>query len=318
MISAHLDISAKFGIETTNVTYKSAVRTTLCDIMCTSNTIEAYQSSKREKLKNLVATMPYEKSKTLNGPVKGATLVQKLKVQHINARKTEELKRQRDEFVNQMKHEKYERDKLKNKAATKIQAAFRGFKKRRKKFLGRKPKPPVVLTQSEIYDELCAMASKLELPPIPGLSLEARSRASRRKRKIESVATMRIQKFFKMLVAKKRAKGKLRQRSVENIDRAARRIAKFFTYIKDKNAMNRFLEMKKNVLAIKVQCSERVRQSRAWYVLVNLHLTTLPLSKFSPTVLLVSAFSARRNKISSAKTRLRLSFNETLLQNIAR
>lgn len=310
-------IAAKFGAETANVTYKSAVRTTLCDIMCTSNTIEAYQSSKREKLKNLVATMPYEKSKTLNGPVKGATLVQKLKVQSITARKTEELKRQRDEFVSQMKREKYDKDKLKNKAATKIQAAFRGFRNRRKKISSRKPKPPVVLSQSEIYDELCAMASKLELPPIPGLSLEARSRASRRKRKIENVATCRIQIFFKMLVAKKKAKEKLRQRSVENVDRAAIRITKFFNYIKDKNAMNRFLEMKKNMLAIKVQCAERIRQSRAKYINIIIILCFRRNLIIYFTVLLVSAFSAKESKNSIAEMRLQLSFNETLLRNIA-
>jgi hypothetical protein len=70
-----------------------------------------------------------------------------------------------------------------------------------------------------------------------------------------------------MLVAKKKAKERLRERSIENVNRAAARVTNFFKYIKDKNAMNRFLEMKKNMLAIKMQCAERIRQSRAMYVL---------------------------------------------------
>lgn len=258
-----LEISTKGGLATANVTYKAAVRTTLCDIMCTSNTIGAYHGSKREKLKSLVATMPYEKSKTINGPIKGATLYQKMRVNDITVRKTEELKRSRDEFVQKMKREKYEKDIFKNIAAAKIQALFRGFRARPKKIDHRKPKKTVILTQSELYDELCAMAAKLDLPPIPGLSLEARSKASKRKRKIETAATFRIQRFFKMLVARRKARARLDLRRIEIVDDAARRITKFFRFIKNREALKRYEQKKKGRLLLMLQCGERVRQARA-------------------------------------------------------
>eukprot|EP00597_Dinobryon_sp_UTEXLB2267_P010545 CAMPEP_0170100816 /NCGR_PEP_ID=MMETSP0020_2-20130122/1879_1 /TAXON_ID=98059 /ORGANISM="Dinobryon sp., Strain UTEXLB2267" /LENGTH=2204 /DNA_ID=CAMNT_0010323775 /DNA_START=142 /DNA_END=6754 /DNA_ORIENTATION=- len=208
--------------------------------------------------------MPYERSKTLNGPIKGATLFQKMRVNDITLRKTEELKRNRDEFIRQIKREKFEKDRLKFRAATKIQAAFRGFRARPKKPNSfRKQKAIVVLSQSELYDELCVMAAKLDLSPIPGLNLEARSRASKRKRRIETVAIFRIQNFFKMLVAKKKAKATLRLKSIENVEKAARKLTKFFRYIKTKNFVNRCEEIKKSRLILKLQCSERVHQSHA-------------------------------------------------------
>lgn len=260
------DISIKCGLPTTTVYYKSAVRTTLSDIMCTTNSATAYLPAKRDKLKALVATMPYERSKSITGPLKGATLFQKMKVNDITLKKTEELRRSRDEFVQKVKREKFELDKIKSRCATKIQAVFRGFRVRpRKEKRPLKVKEVVVLSQSEIHEELCVMAAKLQFPPIPGLNLEAKSKASKRRRKIEAAATFRIQRFFKMLLARKRARDRLREKREEKKNIAAGYITRFFRFAKVKKAASRREEIKKSLLIVKLQCSERVHQSHAKY-----------------------------------------------------
>ncbi len=99
----------------------------------------------------------------------------------------------------------------------------------------RKRKVVVVLSQNELQDELCRMAATLSLSPIAGLSLEARSKTSRRRNRIENAAAFRLQKFFRMLYERSMARFVVDARKRDLIQRSAKIITKAVRYIKTKN-----------------------------------------------------------------------------------
>ena len=125
-------IPTKQGMVISNVHYISCSRTTLCDIMCTVNaSINFDVPVAPEKLQPLEATLPYKKTQRQNpmkAKVTNATIFQKFKLEGNKAVVIEELRRDKERFMQQLQLEKFELDTKKNKAAIKFQALYRGFK----------------------------------------------------------------------------------------------------------------------------------------------------------------------------------------------
>lgn len=253
------------AMDVTYPNYVSSQRTTLCDIMCTSNTPMPLLElpTPPEKMRPLLATLPYDKV-PLVGPMKASTKFQKYKVDGNRSRLVEELKKDHEEFLLKVQFEKESVGNKKKKAATKIQAAFRGFKSRPKKhsYIPNK-KPKTAMTQNEIQDELCKMAVGLKLKPIPGLNLEWRAKASKRKVRIETAAAYRMQKFFRMISARNLAKVVVSTRRMEFLNQQARIITRAIVYMKTKNFAKRVDAMKRERSSIKIQAQVRKFQAQA-------------------------------------------------------
>ena len=148
--------------------------------MCTVNASLLVMNPKQApSLKPLTATLPYKttKQQTIKKKVTNETLFQQLIGGENRQRMEKDLKRDKEMFFAQLKQEKWEVEQKRHKSAVKIQALFRGYRKRRNKAtyvrrkMRRKPR-----TQNDMQDELCTLAAKLGLKPIDGLSLEARSK----------------------------------------------------------------------------------------------------------------------------------------------
>lgn len=258
-----MDVPTKLPMTLSNVCYVSSARTTVCDIMCTINTYQQIEkSSVPINLRSLVATLPYEKNKA--GFRKGKTKFEDHKISEVKMRLIEELKRDRDDFFHKLKREKQEKDRIRGKAATKIQAIYRGYRQRpRPTPYVRRRKPVVSLLQYEVQDELCKMSTALNLKPIAGLNLEPRSKTSKRRRKIETAAAFRIQRLFQMITARNKARLVVDQKKVERIHRSAVVITNSFRYLKTKNFIKSYETMRRNQMVIKLQCQIRYFQAVA-------------------------------------------------------
>jgi hypothetical protein len=247
-------------------TFVPALRTTLCDIQCTTNTPFPVDElpPPPDAIKQITATLPYDRPLAgLVGPMKCTTKFQKYKIDDSIVRKMAELKRDREVYFRKLQQEKAETMMRKNKAATKIQAAFRGYRSRPKKnrYIPKR-KPNVFLSHFELYDELCKMASDLNLNPIPGLNLESRTKASKRKVRIENAAAFRLQKFFRMLYQKSMAKIVVIKRKQDKIHKAAKVVTKAIRYIITRKFVKRVDHMKRIQSSIKIQCKVRQYQAR--------------------------------------------------------
>lgn len=253
------------SMDVTYPAYVQSQRTTLCDVMCTSNSAMPLMElpTPPEKLRPLLATLPYEKI-PLVGPMKATTKFQKFKVDGNKTRIIEELKKERLEFLEKIKAEKDFLDMKKSRSTIKIQAAFRGYKIRRKRrtYIPKK-KFRSGLSQNEIQDDLCKMAVELKLKPIAGLNLEWRTKASKRKIKIEYAAAYRIQRFFKMITARNLAKVVVQSKRIDYLNQQAKVITRAIVYMKTKNFAKRVDAMKRERSAIKIQAQLRKFQAQA-------------------------------------------------------
>lgn len=241
--------------------YVSSTRTTMCDIMCTTNSAlpDVNRPPPPPSERPLLATLPYEKAgHGFPESKKGTTRFQKYKLEESMGRKNLDLKREKEEYMFKLLNDKRERDEKLRKACTKIQAAFRGYRARPKNYSYiPKKKRNKILTQNELHDEFCLMAGKLELKPIPGMSLESRVKASRRKLRIENAASFRITRFFRMLRQRKMALLVVKTRKVEMVNRSARVITRAIRFLKTKNFVKRAETVKKGRCALKIQCQYR-------------------------------------------------------------
>ena len=253
----------------TSVNSTSAVGvTTQCDILCTTNTVINYVIEKVPPLlQDAKSVLPY-KGRRINRLTHwkiGETPWQKYKMVEAKIERNNILKEERDNFMIRLKYEQEEREELRSFFASRIQALYRGvagrkrLDKRRMRPIPYKPRKKAAykVVQSEIQDELCSLASVLNLAPIPGLCLISRSKASRRMRKIQLAASLRIQKFFKMIVARAIATRKLDHLKYVKIHSAARTIARFFKSLKMRTFAHR-CKMEKHDRAVrKLQLAAR-------------------------------------------------------------
>lgn len=242
--------------------FVSSVRTTACDIMCTTNSAlpEVKHLPPPPGEASLMATLPYEKIGQLpsTGQRKASTLFQKFRSGENIERHNVELRKEREDFMLKLFTDKKERDNKLFNAAVKIQKIFRGYRSRPRKY-GYIPrrKRKKVLSQNELHDALCEMAGKLDLKPIPGLNLESRVKASKRKQKIENAAAFIIQRFFRMIFQRGLAMIVVKTRKVEQINKAACIITRAIRFLKTKNFIKRAESVKKGRSSVKIQCAYR-------------------------------------------------------------
>jgi hypothetical protein len=245
----------------------STARTTICDIMCTTNTTNISHSGAKGKMlpnsKPMLAVLPYEKMKTLVGPYKATTRIQKIKIDNIMRQKMDDLRRDRDAFYYELLRERDELNALKNQSATVIQATFRGFcaRPRNHSYIPQK-KNIIVHSQHDMHDELCNLAAMLNLKPIPGLSLEARSKASKRRLRIENAAAYRVQRFFRMIGNRKLALVVIRAKIKENQNNSARIITRAVRFVITKKFVTTVEIIKRERSAVIIQSYVRMFQGR--------------------------------------------------------
>lgn len=257
-------ISTKEGMYMALPGYIATMRTTLCDIMCTRNTAFMIPDPmpKKESDQVISAAFPYTKPYGLVGPVIGSTKFQKYKIGDIKQSKILNLKRDRDEYMSRLQQEKSHIEFKRRKAAILIQAIFRGFRRRKNRCTYvPKRKPMVILSQTELQDDLCQKAADLKLSSIPGLNLEWRMKASKRKVKIDNAAAFRITRFFQMLFEKKKAQAVVAVKKIEYVDKKAKVITKAIRYMKTKNFVKRIDFMKREKSAVVMQSYVRRHQS---------------------------------------------------------
>ncbi|RYH20199.1 hypothetical protein EON65_24215 [archaeon] len=249
-------VPTKEGMSLANPCFVSSVRLTMCDIMCTTNSAHpTHQSNKsRAGSDSILASIPYEKVKSLSGPHKATTKFQKYKGEGVDRLRKDELKRDRREFYTNLFREKEEVNARRKRAATKIQATFRGYRVRpiKNRYIPLKKKIHMY-SQFEMQDDLCSLASVLNLPPIPGMSLEARSKASKRKLKIENAAAYILQRLFRMIRQRKMALIVVRTKHAELINRSSRIITRAIRFIITKKFVKRVDIIKREQSAKVVQ-----------------------------------------------------------------
>lgn len=261
------------GLDVIIPCFVPALRTTVCDIMCTTNT--AYLEHDAPSLPPgempVTVNWPYEKATHgIPTDMKTTTRFQKFKYEETKSRKTAELRRDREAFMFKLYADKHAKQQRLHRAAVLIQSTFRGFKARPKPLnFVPKRKRMKLLNQNELYDELCEMAYKLNLKPIAGLNLESRQKASKRKVRIDNAAAFRIQRFMRMIFMRKKAMIVVAEKRVDRVNRAARVITKSIRFIKTKNFVKRIDSIKKEKCAKKIQsqfrrylAAQRVKQIR--------------------------------------------------------
>jgi hypothetical protein len=258
-------VPVKEPIAISNIKYVSSVRTTLCDIMCTVNaSVNFNVPPPPDKLRPVMAVFPYaaQNGKTLKAKVRDPTLFQTLKLNENIQLLTVELKKDKEKYFQRLRDEKNSFDSLRNAKAVKIQALFRGYLKRRPTSYIRRRKRRIVHSQNDMQDELCTWAAGLGLKPIDGLSLETRSKTSRRKEKIMNAAAFRLHKFFDMILQRARARLRCAARREEIVEKCARVITRAVRYVKVRKFVKKCNTVKEQQSAVKIQCRARIFQAR--------------------------------------------------------
>lgn len=215
-------------------------RTTICDLMSITNTNKMIpmiiDKPKSRKMK-AYATLPYNESVRPPLP-QGDTFLSKFHSVEIKKAKSDELKEERRIFLQKLEIERVQKKRQESKAAIKIQAIIREFLVRPRPERIRKLSYPTIKLFSPssdevrlLQDELCSYAVKLGLKPIPGLSLEARSKHNKRKNQIEYAASLRIQSFFRMVLAILKVRKAAQNARIRLHHNSATRLQKFFRYV---------------------------------------------------------------------------------------
>lgn len=271
-------IPTRSSMSVSNHNSRTCSRTTLCDILCTTSTqreLHVKEPRARSKDAEAHASFFYEKPRTLGQfyAIDDPTPMQKLRRNEVNVKRNLEFKKERDEFLARLRDEKMFQLFLENESATKIQAAFRGYKTR--------PKPETFdktmyrryehlpASVSEINAELCSWQSMLQLKPIPGLTLESAGRNAKRQAKFEYAAAIRIQCFFRMISATLRVMIKKRKRDAMRKLEASLTLSKFLHYCLKRVRHHRQSDRHKHLAATLIQSAFRIFSARSWVRRVN-------------------------------------------------
>lgn len=241
-------------------------RTTVCDIQCTVNTFKEWVDfdntkggPKKSDRNGTSATLPKRKTTKLTSTEDGATPFQRLKLAEAHRKHNEDLIREKNEYFKKIISDKKRVFLHRHECAIKIQALFRGFRKRPKpKYFLKSAKKVFKFSIIELQDELCTLASNLNLRPIPGLSLEFRPKKnSKRRMRFENAAAYRIQVFFSMIYARKKAREYMSSYKIKQATTAAQTIVRFFRYIAILNFTKKCDVAKRHQMAAIIQRNVR-------------------------------------------------------------
>lgn len=224
------------GMTVSAMSFVASSRTTICDIMCVSNTDKerTYKTPQRNG-RSLFAKLPGQSESPTK--VKSKTLVDKYRYATNQEKRNASLKAERDEFFRKVEKDKLETMK-KEASVIKIQAGIRGYLIRRPVSYVKKVHLPQSAIQfmHEIQDDLCAWADAIDLKPIVGLSLESKGKKSRRREKIEHAASLKIQSIIRMYLAVLRVERVYLAKKLNKRDKAAITLQKFFKWVMKKVA----------------------------------------------------------------------------------
>jgi len=254
------------GISLSVMTIISSSRTTVCDIMCTTNT-------ERSRTRNAAGSQsdvpfvrfPYQKQETiLSKGKKGKTQTDIYRFSAQQQKKSQEFIKERNQFLLKLHQEREDKLRRETASAVKIQSIFRGYNIRKPtSYKPRSTNKPEIFGASnknimELHEELCALAESLSLKPIPGLTLENRSKKSRRRTRIELAAIIRIQSFVRMSLAIIKTRNLLEKQRRLKQERMACKIQKFFRWVRKKAAKMVTENKMRMRAAIKLQCRFRI------------------------------------------------------------
>lgn len=230
----------------------SSFRTTACDIMCTLNTSIIATSLKDSDVKPV--SLPYKHQFSLKSESKGSTPFQKLKLAESHRKKHEEFLEERREYFDRLYFSRSIAKEIANQSKENCNDP-ETQKKLANETLESFSKKPISCL--EIQDELCNLASKLGLKPIAGLNLEPRSKTFKRRFKIENAASFRIQRFFRMILERKKARFYMASVRTGLIHKHAKVVTRFFRFIIIKNFTKKCDVSKRHAAAIIIQCFVR-------------------------------------------------------------
>ena len=265
------------SLETTPTVYMASCRTTLVDVMTTLNTASHVKGAKPEIFKGKTsdtATLPQRMEqlslKSEQSPGRGGkTRFEQLKSLDAHYSRCQGLLNERDDYFLALYAEKQAKEDMMHYCATLIQARFRGFNARpRMGYRWAPPRSPGLkfrtwkFTPNEIADELCALAARIQMPRIPGLTLEPRGKASKRQRNIELAARRQLVLFFKMIRARSIARRYVAEVKSQRNDLMQKRIIRLFRMIFAKSFTSKAMAVKKGKCATKINNFARLYISR--------------------------------------------------------
>jgi hypothetical protein len=257
--------AAEMSLSRDSIVYVS--RTTASDIMCVTNTSIPARSGHEDpptKTLKAAATLPYTDN---SKPVltAGNTSFEQYRTVNLKTKRTDEMKKERDAFFAKLEHERMDKIQRENKAIVMIQALVRGFLKRPRPEYEKKHKrnPLKVMAinsqeRRQIQEELCDHAAGLGLKPIPGLSLETRSKQNKRRNKIELAASLRLQAFFRMTCVILQMRKNMKIAKDNLLYDATTKITRFIRYAGKKVRQSRMMEENQHVAATKIQTRFRM------------------------------------------------------------
>ena len=203
----------------------TVIRTTLCDIMCTTSTdmeyVEDVTSPHRKKFaKSHNVALPYRKTSSFEEMFDAVTPLQQIKVIEAKVKRNKILQDEKEEFMRKTRSDRQEKQDREKLAATKIQAIFRGYWKRpRDPSKRRPPRGPEILSQQELRDFLTELQFRLNLKPIKGLTLTGKdSKNTKINHQLRMAGAFALQRFFHLIVARNRAQQRMsRVRLVKSV-----------------------------------------------------------------------------------------------------
>lgn len=234
-----------------------ALRVTSCDIMCTSNTARPYELPLVRSAKKS-ASLPYKTPDILPVFSSGATDLQLLVNSESKKKRCDKLKKERSEFLFALHEGRDEITRANIFAATRIQARFRGYRRRRgsidlNKIVQDRINNPRLTTSKEIREELTEWAGSLGLKPVHGLSLESAVKKSTHQKKLEAHAATTIKRCLRVAVAIARVRRKRTELFEKKKNAAAATVQRFFKYIVFQTKLEGVVSQLKRKGAVQIQ-----------------------------------------------------------------
>lgn len=255
-----------------------SLRVTSCDIMCTTNTARPYELPPIKGAKKK-AHLPYRQPDILPAFSSGATDMQLLVNSEAKAKRCLELKRERNEFISTLHHGRNDAKRREIYAATKIQAIFRGYRRRRGhidliKLEKERRSNPKLISSKEMREELTRWATAIGLKPVYGLSLESTIKKSLHQKKLEAHAANSLKNFLRVVVACSKVNKRRVQLFELKRNLAAITVQKFFKYIVFQTKLEGVVAMLKRKGAVQIQtyCRGFLARFRYSFLLYNYRL----------------------------------------------